>query len=196
MSEDEERRPALRWSEEIEGVSSKKRAKRKGPDERKLTEEALREAALRFLDKQDASVSQVRQLLQRRHERYGTDENEASFTIRAESVLERLQASRVLDDERFARGLAESVRRRGASLLLVRHKMSQRGLTEDQIERGLEGLTTDPELSEDASAALYVKKRRLLTRYDLSEPKERQKALAALARQGFSFDVASRALGL
>lgn len=41
---------------------------------------------------------------------------------------------------------------------------------------------------------IYARKRRLVTRFDVREPKQRQKALASLARRGFSFDVAHKVL--
>src|SRR5690606_2880890 len=97
---------------------------------------------------------------------------------------------------RFSRGLAESLRRSGGSLPIIREKLRTRGLSDASIEDALQFLGEDPELSEEAGAREYARKRRLIQRFDLSNPQERQKALAALARQGFSFEVAMRALEL
>ena len=108
----------------------------------------------------------------------------------------RFVDSRILDDERYALALAEGQRRRGSSLAKVRQKLMARGLAEEHIERALDALGEDEELSEEASAAIYVRKRRILEKFDLSDPKQRDKALASLARQGFSFDVARGVLGL
>ena len=52
----------------------------------KLTQDALREAALRYLDKQDASVEQVRRVLKRRLVRHGN----ASLRAQVEQDIERV----------------------------------------------------------------------------------------------------------
>lgn len=203
---EDERRPTLRSYDEFETKKRRKRSaqgqtegalpgkRQVSPD--KLTCEALREAALRYLDKQDASVDQLRRVLERRIVRYGDEASRPSALRAIEEILARLKASRVLDDDRFARGLAESQRRRGASLPKVRQKLRARGLGEEEMAAALESLSDNEDLSDDASAQIYARKRRLRERYDLKDPKQREKALASLARQGFSFDVARRALGL
>lgn len=165
-------------------------------DPKKITAEALREAALRYLDRQDGSVEQVRRSLRRRVFRYGDDDTRPSALTHIELVLERLVEMRYLDDARFSLALAESQRRRGASLQKVKQKLLHRGLSESHIETALSILSENKEVSEETSAEIYAKKRRLKDRYDLSDPRERQKALASLARQGFSFDVARRTLNL
>lgn len=167
------------------------------PNPAKLLPDALREAALRYLDRQDASVHQVRTVLRRRIYRYGDNATRAEAQEAIEQLLVRLQESRILDDTRFARGLAESQRRRGASLLKLKQKMKLRGLPPEIAEQALDSLDgDDAALSEEGSARTYARKRRLAQRFDLSDPQQRQKALASLARQGFSFDIARRVLEL
>jgi len=165
-------------------------------DSKKVSEDALREAALRYLDQRDASVEQLRQVLRRRVHKYGTVETQATAVDCIESILERLCESRVLDDARYARALAESQRRRGASTLKVRQKLSARGIGSDHIEAAMGLMSQDADLSEETAAIVYAKKRRLAEKYDLKDSKQREKALAALARQGFSFEIARKVLGL
>jgi regulatory protein len=165
-------------------------------DPQKLSEDALREAALRYLDQRDASVHQLRLFLRRRVDKYGTPETQAKDFACVESILERLCESKVLDDARFARAMAESQRRRGGSSLKVRQKLSARGLASDRIEEAMGSLSDDPHLTEEQAATTYARKRRLAEKYDLKDAKQREKALAALARQGFSFEIARRVLGL
>jgi regulatory protein len=187
----------MTFDSEEEEPSRKKRQSRKtklGPDAAKLTEDSLREAALGYLDRQDASVEQVRRCLRRRVFRYGDEEIREEAHSRIEEILSRLQLSRVLDDDRFAIGLATSLRRRGASLPKVRQKLLARGIRGEQVEAGIALLDGDEELSDEASALIYARKRRLRERYDLTDPKQRNKALASLARQGFSFEMAKKVL--
>lgn len=200
---DDEGRSVLRSYDPFE--DQKKRRRKKAPEDpqkaaeaaqAKVSEDALREAALRYLDKQDASVEQVRRILRRRIFKYATEATRLAAYDRAEQILQRLVEARVLDDERYARGYAESLRRRGASKPKLLSKLKARGLSEESVGGALEGLSGDEELSDEGAAATYARKRRLRERYNLDDPKERQKALAALARQGFSFDVARRVLGI
>lgn len=177
-----------------EGVPKTKRVPR--ADASKLSEESLREAALRYLDRQDGSVEQVRRSLQRRIARFCEESTKAEALLATERVLTRLQDARILDDERFALGFAQGQRRRGGSTLYVRQKLVARGLPQLHIEAALESTNNDQEHNEEASAAIYVRKRRLTERYDLNDPAQRQKALATLARRGFSFEIARRALKL
>ncbi len=203
---DENHRPALRSYDEFEVKRKKRRPTRSEDgnrpktdqaDSAKVTEEALGEAALRYLDRQDASVEQVRKVLRRRIYKYAEVDGRRDAYERAERILSRLVESRVLDDERYARAYAESLRRRGASRPKLLQKLKGRGLGDEIVQGALEGLSSDDEeLSDEGAARTYARKRRLQERFDLSDPKQRQKALAALARQGFSFDVARRVLGL
>lgn len=204
---DEDHRPALRSYDEFEGRGKKRSRRRKsaegegrpkGPayDATKVADEGLREAALRYLDRQDASVNQVRQILRRRIYKYAEEENRPQAYELAERILQRLVEARVLCDERYAHAYAESLRRRGASRPKLLQKLKSRGLDDEVIQSALEAMADVEELSDEGAAQTYARKRRLRERFDLSDPKERQKALAALARQGFSFDVARRVLGL
>lgn len=172
------------------------RPRKQDPDPKKISEDALREAALRYLDRQDASVHQVRNVLYRRISKYGDAETREPARVAVEQLLGRLQESQILDDSRYARGLSESLRRRGASIPKIRAKLKARGLSDEHLAEGLESLAGSDELSDEASAEIFARKRRLRERYDLTDRKEREKALAALARQGFSFDVAKKVLGV
>jgi SOS response regulatory protein OraA/RecX len=106
----------------------------------------------------------------------------------------RLESSGVIDDARFAEHFARSARNRGASAAKVKQKLGQRGIAKSGVDHALEALASEG-LDDLAAAQQYAKRRRLRERYDLRDPKERQKALASLARQGFSMGTALRALG-
>jgi regulatory protein len=159
---------------------------------------ALDRAALDYLNRYDASVEQLRRVLLRRVKRYSSGTLRDRAEVDVGRLLERFVASRLLDDARYAEALARGLRARGSSTLGIRQKLRARGVSAELIESALEALAKhhgegaeDPEL---VAARAYARKRRLTTRYDLTNPAERQKALAALARKGFSFSIAARAL--
>jgi regulatory protein len=156
----------------------------------------LDKAALRYLNRYDASVEQLRRVLFRHVERHasGAALSRARDDVRA--LLERYQASRILDDARYAEALGRGLRARGASTMSIRMKLRARGVAEDLTEAALERLAShaddgNPELS---AARAYVRRKRLTKRHDVSTPEGRNKALGSLGRQGFSYSVASAAL--
>jgi regulatory protein len=163
-------------------------------DASQLTFEAFREAALRYLDRSDASVAQLRRVLMRRVARAADPALQKDAAEQVELVLVRLLEARLLDDARFALAYAEGQRRRGASTLGLRSKLRARGLDEQDVEAAVSSTSESDLYNEEQSAMIYARKRRLVTRFDVREPKQRQKALASLARRGFSFDVAHKVL--
>lgn len=111
-----------------------------------------------------------------------------------DALLTRFQESRLLDDGRYADNLVRGLRERGASTVRIRQKLRQRGVAEEIAEQVLERAASSPGDGDLSAARAYARRRRLTTRYDLTNPAERQKALAALARQGFSYGTAIAAL--
>lgn len=114
-------------------------------------------------------------------------------------MLDRFETSRLLDDRRYAQNLVSSLRGRGSSARKVEQKLRARGVEGDLLREVARpegpGVSQDEELT---AARTFVRRKRLLERY-LADPRDRasrEKALAALARQGFSFDTARRALEL
>jgi len=146
------------------------------------------EVALNKLDHQDRSKKQLKDLLTRKAAEGGTDQTEVA------EVLSRLESSGVINDQRFAEHYARSARARGASSAKVQQKLGQKGIDRGGAERAL-ATVADEGQGELAAAKRYAERRRLAQRYDLADPKERQKALASLARQGFSFETALAVLG-
>jgi regulatory protein len=175
-------------------MSEGRRVKKKRLDASKLTFDALKEAALRYLDQRDASVVQVRRVLMRRVALASDPAVVDEARAQVEQVLARLLELGLLDDERFARAFALGQRRRGVSSLGLRAKLAARGLAAENVESALEHTLSDLEHNEQASALTYARKRRLAERFDLDDPTHYQKALGSLARRGFSFDVARQAL--
>lgn len=153
----------------------------------------LEKAALRYLERRDASTEQLRRVLLRRAVQASAEERER-VRQRIDELLARYQASRLIDDARYAESLVRTLRERGASSVRIRLKLRQRGIDEATTNRVLERLADDTQEAELTAARAYAHRRRLRARYELGDPAQRQKALAALARQGFSYGVCTAAL--
>ncbi len=153
-----------------------------------IDESALERSALSYLERFAASSGQLRRVLLRRIKRaemLGIDRAEADAARpHIETLIARLLASGILDDRRFAEAQAQSLRRRGNSGRGIRQRLAAKGLERGFVEEALGAIDTDGDTSELTAACVLARRRRLF----------RQKDLAALARAGFSLDVARRVL--
>lgn len=162
-----------------------------------VTAESLDRAALRYLNRFDASTDKLRRVLQAHVERaalvHATDLTRAMRLV--EDLLSRYQGSGLLDDARYATALAEGLRRRGASHQAIVYKLRARGIAADVIARALGEAERDRSDAELEAARAFVRRRKLGP-YRAPDAREAHyhKDLGALGRAGFSFDLAKRAL--
>lgn len=158
-----------------------------------LNRQQLEQAALGYLNRFDVSASKLRQYLRTRAKKAGGhDEAEAWI----DALIERYLGSGVLDDARFARNLTSQLTARGKSTRAISQKLRLRGVGEELTSELLATRREEQPGAELEAALAYVRKRRLGPYRDPEKRAEfRQKDLASLARQGFSFDIARRALG-
>jgi regulatory protein len=164
-----------------------------------IDDSALERSALSYLERFAASSGQLRRVLLRRIRRaqmLGVEPAQADAARdRVETLIARLLASGILDDRRFAEAQAESLQRRGTSRRRIRQHLAAKGLERDFVDEAVGAIDPDGATSELVAACVLVRRRRLGpyraagTRRDF-----RQKDLAALARAGFSLDVARQVL--
>ena len=169
--------------------------KRKPRRPRKATPKSIENAAFAYLGRFATSGENLRRVLMRKVERsaraHGTDRAEGAAAI--DALIARFAQTGLLDDGAYAETRVLSMHRRGASVRAIRLKLRQKGVADEHIEDALVGLarvTPEPELT----AALRLAERRRLGPYRpaAARPEKRDKDLAALARAGFSYDVALR----
>lgn len=162
---------------------------------RKVSPKSLENAALHYLERFSSTSENLRRILLRRvrrsAEHHGTDPAEGAEWI--EGVLEKLSRLGYLDDRAFAEGRVASLRRRGDSGRKVRGKLLQKGVAPDLVDE----VMAEEEEGADLGAAIALARRRRLGpwRSDREQRAERrERDLAALARAGFSFDLALRVI--
>jgi regulatory protein len=170
-----------------------RRQARKPP--KPATPERLHKAALHYLERYASSAANLRRVLLRRVERsarlHGTDRAEAAAWI--DAIIARLSAAGLIDDRAYAEGRVASLHRRGASLRKIAGMLRQKGLDEETISAALGTLAEDTAAPDLAAAVRLAQRRRLGPWRDPAKREERRdRDLAALARAGFSFDVARR----
>lgn len=158
-----------------------------------LTRQKVEQMALAYVNRFDVSASKLRQHLATRVRKAGGSDEAAAWIS---ELVERYQGSGVLDDARFAKNLASQLTARGKSTRAIQQKLSQRGVASDVTDELMTRRRTDEPGADLEAARTYVRKRRLGP-YRSAETRDahRHKDLATLARQGFSFDIAKKALG-
>jgi regulatory protein len=160
---------------------------------RKISPRYLENAALFYLKRYSASASQLRRVLLRKVDRSfrfhgGGDRDEAVRWI--DALVEKLIRNALLDDGAFARGKAQSLRAGGRSTRVISQKLRLKGLAQDVVAASV--ARANDELSEEAAARIWAKKKRLgpFSRSPAERAERRDRHLAAMARAGFSFSIA------
>ncbi|MDJ0684002.1 MAG: RecX family transcriptional regulator [Alphaproteobacteria bacterium] len=171
---------------------------------KKATPERLERAALHYLERFASSSENLRRVLMRRVARSaqfhaaeaGPDEDRAGAAS-VDEIIQRFLRAGLLDDRAYAEARAASLHRRGASLRAIRMKLAQKGVDAETAEAALETLRrtlaedADPGADPDFQAALnYARRRRLGPFRSKDRADHRDRDLAALGRQGFSYDIA------
>jgi regulatory protein len=165
---------------------------------RKLRPADLQDAALYYLGRYAASTARLRQVLTRRIRRSALahDLPPEPLLEELEQVIARLLRSGILNDRQFAEAKARSLNRRGGSRRQIAAKLAEAGVTQATAAAAMIQLAEDVPEPEVAAAFAYAKRRRLGKHRAVPDasPERRRRDLAAMARAGFSFDLARRAL--
>lgn len=164
-----------------------------------VTEKRLMNIALYYLERYESSSDNLRRLLQRRILRAGMEgtciPEEAQTWV--ERIVAEVKRLGYVDDGRFARSLAEKCRKAGKSRKYICQKLTLAGIPSDLQAEVLSESGQDDETDAELQAALTLVRKRKLGAFRPEKERAgcRKKDLAALARAGFSYQTAVRALG-
>ena len=149
--------------------------------------EYLERAALYYLERFAASSAHLETVLRRKILRRCKlrGENPEPFYANIAPLIERYQSCGLLDDASYAKAKVSSLRRKGLSKRMIAVKLAQKGIAR---ELAAEQIAADE--TTDLEAAKNLVRRKKLGQ----KPEKRDKDLAALARAGFSFNIAKQAM--
>jgi len=162
---------------------------------RKATPQSLHNAALFYLERFSTSAENLRRVLIRRVERsarvHETDRAEGLAVV--DDLIARFRESGLLDDRAYAAARAKTLRRRGMPSRLIRARLRQKGVGDDDADAGL-AVADEGAGDPDLEAAINFARRRRLGPFRPSEDRQGtgEKDLAILARAGFQYDAARR----
>jgi len=112
-----------------------------------------------------------------------------------QQLVARYERSGILNDSRFAEASIRGLRQRGLAERAILHRLSAKGLEATTVREALQRVDADRVEPELEAALRFVKRKRLGPhRTKAATANDRRKDLQALARAGFSYEVAQRAL--
>jgi len=186
-----------RTSPEPEARRRSTRSRRK--DAEPLDSIWLEREAVRYVARWESSRRGVEAVLDRkvrqRCDRTGESPDEA--LSRVPEIVEALVDRGYVDDRRFATQLLERLRREGRSRAQIRFQLHRKGVPDSLTLELTRSADPEDELADELSAAWRMARRRALGPFCRDPERraaQRERHLAALARQGFSSEIAHRVI--
>jgi len=183
--------------EDIQREQKKKPARRAPRAPRKITASYLENSALYYLQRFSTSSENLRRVMMRKIDKscayHDTSREDGAELL--DQMIKRFLNSGLLDDQIYATARVNSLHRHGSSQRQIKGKLMQKGLAADIIDQALAALNSETSNPELVAAITYARRRRLGPWRDPSVRAQRQeKDLAAMARSGFSYDIARRVI--
>lgn len=181
--------------------STQKPGRKPGP--KPVTKQRLTNIAKFHVERFATTAANLKRVLSRRAERarrvHGGDAREHATWI--DEVVEKMVQTGAVDDARYAQGRTTSLRRLGKSPGKIRALLTAKGVARPLVETAITDTAVTLGGGDAAleAAMTYVRRRRLgpfgksIAGKD-EQRKQATKDMAALARAGFSYDIAKRAL--
>ena len=180
------------------GFGSRKSASDQTPRKKlppKITEHYLQWVVDDYLKKFFTSKAHLRRLIMQRVKKSAQAHGEGleEGTQLLDALLDRLEASGVLNDTAYAASKVRSLSARGGSARGIAAKLGAKGLSSENVKEGLEKLKDNSD-SPELDAAIILARRKRLGPFGKPEGRmeRRQKEMAAMGRAGFSFDLARK----
>lgn len=174
---------------------------------KKPTPERLANAALYYLSRYAASEGSLRRVLENRVRRAaladaafaGDAQAQAALAAAIDKIVEGHKQSGVLNDAAYAEMKVGSLRRSGKSSRRIVQHLAHKGVKAELIAAALMPEDSEDDAEQEVEAARTFAKKRGFGPFRkggaTQDVKLRAKEIAALARAGFSFDVAKEVLG-
>jgi regulatory protein len=161
---------------------------------RRVSARSLEVAALAHLQRYSTSAANLRAVLMRRVWRaaQANGDDPAEGAVMVDALIERYLRSGLLNDADYAAARATTLHRRGASSRGIRLRLAEKGVDGDQIDQVLENLEDETGGADIRGAFNFAKRRRLGPWRRSDRESHRDRDMAALGRQGYSFEIVRR----
>lgn len=181
---------------------SKKRERKEFKPPKKISERYLYNSGLAYLQRFPASSMHFRTVMMRKINkscRHHLEQNIEECIKMLDTLILQFQDLGLLDDTAYLRGMIISLRKRGLSAAQVYNKLQQKGYQRDTIESELKKHDIeeyDSEYNGDSYAALTFIRKKKLGVFDTLKKRDPEKSLAMMARAGYNYDIAKKALSM
>jgi len=163
---------------------------------KKVTEDYLERAAFHYLGRYSSSAYNLEQVLIRKVRRRNEEgampsEEQLNWINKTCSKCVRLG---LVDDAEYARAKAAAMNRGGKPLQQIKQALIHKGVSLDIIDATLQTLNESQDEQADWNAALTYARRRKFGpwRRATDDPEKQRKELAAMARAGHRYQIASK----
>lgn len=176
--------------------SNKTKIKPEKRPPKKITESYLHNSGLYYLERFAASQNHFKSVMLRKIKKschFHEDQDYASCVVMLEKIIEIFVRSGLLNDDLYAKGIAQNLRKRGQSKNATLQKMCVKGIDKSLA---IAKLNEVDEYSEDPEfqAALRLTQRKRIGLFSKTEEHDLKKWLPIMARAGFSYELAIKAL--
>ncbi|MCB9989332.1 MAG: regulatory protein RecX [Rhodospirillales bacterium] len=171
---------------------------------KKITESYLYNAGLHYLERFPASSAHFTAVMNRKIQkscRWHTDQDPDQCREMLGNLVLKFTDLGLLNDESYARGMVTSLRRRGMAARAIEMRLQAKGLPRDLIRHMLAQIDGETSNNSEIEAAIRMTRRKRIGPYRPADRphdknKSRDKELAALARSGFSYDIAKTVIDM
>ena len=166
---------------------------------KKITLDNLEKSAIKYLEKYSASEYQLVNILKRKIIKtcfFYKVKPETNFEF-IKLITTKFKKKGFIDDKKFTENKIFTYMERGYSKKKIIFNLKTRGISDENIEEGINNLKTTYVDSELAAALIYAKKKKILV-FNKKEKKfnEIKKKLFQVAQAGFSYNIAKKIINL
>jgi regulatory protein len=178
----------------------KQSKKREFKPPKKISERYLYNSGLAYLQRFPASSHHFKVIMTRKIDkscRHHVKQDREQCLKWLNALVDQFKELGLLDDEAYLKGMITSLRRRGLSSMQIKIKLQQKGYHEEEVLEELKDHDTEEYRSEekgDIYAAITYARKKRLGPFDIDNKKTPEKSLAAMARAGYSYDIAKKTL--
>ncbi len=163
------------------------------PEQKKpkpVTLDYLKRSSLHYLNRFDATEAKLEEVLTRRVRKrlHGSGENPENYHDLIMEAVKYCVKVGYINDENYATRLIERAQEKGESKIKTKQKLKLLGIEEDFIKDTMDEL----EFSDEASAIAWARKKKIGKFRQSDRDTYKEKDLAKLARQGFSYEIARK----
>ena len=166
---------------------------------KKITLDILEKSAIKYLEKYAASEYQLVSVLRRKIIKtsffYKTNP-EKDFEL-IDLITNKFKKIGLINDKKFSENKVETYAQKGYSRKKITFNLKSKGISNQNIEYGMENLKLYFNDAELASALIYAKKKKILNfKEKENDQKKIQKKLLQISQAGFSYDIAKKIINL